>query len=109
MARNGAHMADILLSYERTDRQRVAPIVALLEACGWNVHWEPAADSGEDNADRELAAASCIVVAWSIDSVASNAVQAAASHGLARGILISVSIDFSRPPPELDQAPSLAL
>jgi hypothetical protein len=101
-------MADILLGYERTDRQRVAPIVALLEARGWSVRWEPSADAGEA-IEREPAAAGCIVAAWSIDSVDSPAVLAVASHGLARGILISVSIDFSRPPRDLEQAPSLAL
>lgn len=100
-------MADILLSYERTDRQRVAPIVALLESCGWSVCWEPH-DDGEGRAEHELAAARCVVVAWSLDSVDSAAVRADASRGLARGILIAASIDFSRPPPELEQAPTLA-
>ena len=101
-------MADILLSYERTDRQRVAPIVALLEVRGWSVRWEPSADAREAT-EREPAAAGCIVAAWSIDSVDSAAVLAVASHGLARGILISVSIDFSRPPRDLEEAPSLTL
>jgi hypothetical protein len=98
-------MADILLSYERTDRQRVAPLVALLEACGWSVQWDPA---GEANAHGPVDAA-CIIAAWSIDSVESEAVWAVASHGLASGILVSVSIDFSRPPQELGEAPSIAL
>src|SRR5688500_3126913 len=98
-------MADILLSYERTDQQRVAPIVALLEAHGWSVRREPAADA-DGAAGREAAAAGCIVAAWSIDSVDSAAVLAVAGHGLARGVLISVSIDFSRPPRDLEQAPS---
>ena len=97
-------MADILLSYERTDRQRVAPIVALLEAHGWSVQWEPA---GEDQATET--AAGCIIAAWSIDFVESDAVWAVAGDGLARGILVSVSIDFSRVPRELEPAPSLAL
>jgi hypothetical protein len=101
-------MADIILLFERTDRQRVAPIVALLEERGWSVQWEPAADAGDATA-REPAAANCIIAAWSIDSVDSAAVLAVASHGLARGILVSVSIDFSRPPRELDQAPAFAL
>jgi hypothetical protein len=100
-------MADILLSYERTDRQRVAPIVALLETHGWSVQWEPASD--DPAAEREQAAAGCIIAAWSIDSLESAAVLGVASRGLTRGTLVSVSIDFSRPPRELEQAPSLAL
>jgi hypothetical protein len=100
---HGAHMADILLIYERTDRRRVAPIVALLEARGWSVQWEPAGDA------TEPPAVGCIIAAWSIDSVDSDAVWAVAGEGLARGVLISVSIDFSRVPRELEQAPSLAL
>jgi outer membrane biosynthesis protein TonB len=97
-------MADILLSYERTDRKRVAPIVALLEARGWSVEWEPAAET-----DDEPGAVRCIIAAWSIDSVDSGAMLAVASYGLARGMLISLSIDFSRPPPGLEEAPSVAL
>jgi hypothetical protein len=105
-------MADIFLSCERTDRHRVAPIAALLEACGWSVGWDQGADAGEvrDHAlERELSAARCVVAAWSADSVESDAVWSDASHALARGILISVSIDFSRPPPELEGAPAIAL
>jgi hypothetical protein len=100
-------MADILLSYERTDRKRVAPIVALLEARGWSVQWEAAGD--DPAVEREQAAAGCIIAAWSIDSLESAAVLDVAGRGLARGNLVSVSIDFSRPPRELEQAPSLAL
>jgi hypothetical protein len=103
-------MADILVSYARTDRKRVAPIVALLEATGWSVQYDPAGEDGDASApERESAPAGCVVAAWSIDSVDSAAVLDAASRGLTRGVLISVSIDFSRPPRELEQAPSIVL
>jgi hypothetical protein len=108
-------MADIFLSYEGTDRQRVAPIAALLESRGWSVWWDQRADPSKAQdaqgraIERELAACGCVVVAWSVDAVASAAVRREAGRGLARGNLVAVSIDFSRPPPELEQeAPPLA-
>ena len=39
-------MADVFVSYSRSDRSRVAPLVAALEAKGWSVWWDPAIDSG---------------------------------------------------------------
>ena len=103
-------MADIFLSCERVDQQRVAPIVGLLRSQGWSVQWHP--DAGEMPAAasaRELDAASCVVVAWSIDSIASSRVQAEASEGLDRGILVAVHLDISDPPSEFRAIPPVQL
>jgi hypothetical protein len=40
-------MADIFLSYKRTDLDRVAPIAALLEGRGWTVWSDTRIDAGE--------------------------------------------------------------
>jgi hypothetical protein len=96
-------MADIFLSYKRADRERVTPIVALLESSGWSVWWDTRIDAGEtwdEVIERELGAASCVVVAWSAGSVGSRWVRSEASEGLDRGILVPVHIDASKPPLE---------
>ncbi|HEX5959229.1 MAG TPA: TIR domain-containing protein [Hyphomicrobiaceae bacterium] len=113
--RHGAHeeqgptiradtMADIFLSHESADRQRVAPIVALLEASGRTVSWDASGDAGiagDVALERQLSAAGCVVVAWSLDAADSDDVWFAASTGLERGSLVSVSLDIAKPPSEL--------
>ena len=34
-------MADVFVSYARSDKARVAPLVAVIEAQGWSVWWDP--------------------------------------------------------------------
>lgn len=94
-------MADIFLSYKRTDRDRVTPIVALLQSCGWSVWWDGRLDAGErwdEVIEREIGSASCVVAVWSEGSVSSRWVRAEANEGLERGILVPVFIDATRPP-----------
>ena len=47
-------MADIFVSYSRSDKARVAPLVAALEAEGWSVWWDPAIAPGQQF-DRMIA------------------------------------------------------
>jgi hypothetical protein len=94
-------MADIFVSYKSLDRRRVAPIIALLESCGWSVWWDTRIDAGEtwdEVIERELRATRCVVVAWSVDSVASRWVREEADEGLKRRILVPVHIDNIDPP-----------
>jgi hypothetical protein len=96
-------MADIFLSYRRTDRDRVEPIAALLEARGWSVWWDTRIDAGErwdEVVEREVGAASCVVAVWSFESVCSRWVRAEASEGLERGVLVPVLIDATKLPLE---------
>lgn len=37
-------MADVFVSYARSDKARVAPLVAAIEAQGWSVWWDPDLD-----------------------------------------------------------------
>ena len=94
-------MADIFLSYKREDVDRASPLVALLEACGWDVFWDPRIVSGrtwEAVLGRELEAARCVVVLWSHSSIESDWVLREAGTGAARGILVPVLIDPVEPP-----------
>jgi hypothetical protein len=105
-------MADIFLSYKRTDQERVAPIVALLESSGWSVWWDTRIDAGEqwdEVIEREVNAASCVVAVWSTESVTSRWVRTEASEGLERGILIPIFIDPTKPPLEFKLVQSVYL
>ena len=48
-------MADVFVSYARSDKPWVAPLVAAIQAKGWSVWWDPAIDPGQEF-DREIAA-----------------------------------------------------
>ena len=39
-------MADVFVSYARSDKVRVAPLVAAIEAQGWSVWWDPDINAG---------------------------------------------------------------
>jgi TolB-like protein/tetratricopeptide (TPR) repeat protein len=86
-------MADVFISYARSDRVRVAPLVAAIEAKGWSVWWDPAIDPGQEF-DRQIAvelkAAAAVLVVWTQDSVASRWVRGEAREGADRGILVPV-------------------
>jgi TolB-like protein/tetratricopeptide (TPR) repeat protein len=86
-------MADVFVSYARSDKARVAPLVAAIEAKGWSVWWDPEIDPGQEF-DRQIAAeldaAAAVLVVWTQDSVASRWVRGEAREGADRGILVPV-------------------
>ncbi|HEX7375137.1 MAG TPA: TIR domain-containing protein [Steroidobacteraceae bacterium] len=94
-------MADIFVSYARTDKARVAPLVAALEAQGWSVWWDPAITPGEEF-DRlistELKRASAVLVVWTPTSVESRWVRGEARDGADRGILVPVRFEQAELP-----------
>ncbi len=94
-------MADIFVSYSRSDRARVAPLVAALEAEGWSVWWDPAIVPGQQF-DRmiadELERARAVLVVWTTDSVESRWVRGEARDGADRGILVPVQFGPTRLP-----------
>ena len=51
-------MADVFVSYARTDKSRVAPIVAAIESQGWSVWWDPEIAAGQQF-DDQIEAAPC--------------------------------------------------
>ncbi len=94
-------MADVFVSYARSDRHRVEPLVRLLEERGWSVWWDKTLAPGdyfERLIDTEIQSARCVVAVWTEHAVTSDWVQAEAGEGLDRGILIPVMMDPVRIP-----------
>ncbi len=94
-------MADIFVSYARTDKARVAPLVAALESRGWSVWWDPAIVPGEEFDDlitQQIDQAQAVVVVWTTASVASRWVRGEARLAADRGVLVPVRFDRARLP-----------
>ena len=94
-------MADVFVSYSRSDKARVAPLVAAIKAKGWSVWWDPAIDAGQqfdDQIDAELQAANAVLVVWTPTSVASRWVRGEARDAAERGILVPVRFEGARLP-----------
>ena len=94
-------MADVFVSYARSDKARVAPLVAAIVAQGWSVWWDPEIDPGQEF-DRliaaELKAAAVVLVVWTPDSVTSRWVRGEARDGADRGILVPVRFEAASLP-----------
>ena len=94
-------MADVFVSYARTDRPRVAPLVAAIEARGWTVWWDPAMAPGQEfdrQISSELKLAAAVLVVWTPGSVDSRWVRGEAREGADRGILVPVRFDGAELP-----------
>jgi adenylate cyclase len=94
-------MADVFVSYARTDKARVAPLVAAIEAKGWSVWWDPDITPGQefdDQIEAEIDAAKAVVVVWTPTSVASRWVRGEAREAAERGILVPVRFEQARLP-----------
>ncbi|HQR53883.1 MAG TPA: TIR domain-containing protein [Burkholderiales bacterium] len=94
-------MADVFVSYARSDRARVAPLVAAIEAEHWTVWWDPDIAAGQEFDRRiaaELKAASAVLVVWTPKSVESRWVRGEARDGVERGILVPVRFDAAELP-----------
>jgi adenylate cyclase len=94
-------MADVFVSYSRSDKARVSPLVAAIKAKGWSVWWDPSIAAGQqfdDQIEAELQAASAVLVVWTPTSVASRWVRGEARDAAERDILIPVRFDNARLP-----------
>ncbi len=94
-------MADIFVSYSRSDKARVAPLVAALEAQGWSVWWDPEITPGDEFdalIGAELESARAVVVVWSPVAVESRWVKGEARDAADRGVLVPVRFDNARLP-----------
>jgi len=89
-------MADIFLSYSRTDLPRARTIEQALTQSGWSVFWDRELLPGEGYRraiEHELKEASCVIVLWSQTSIESEWVIDEAEAGKQKGHLVSVRID----------------
>ena len=65
-------MADVFVSYKKSDADRVRPLVAHLRAAGLDVWWDEGiqpATSWRAEIAKQLADAKCVVAVWTKDSV----------------------------------------
>lgn len=89
-------MADVFISYKRQDREWVKRIADALEAEHYSVWWDSSLRAGEffdAEIDRQLAAARCVVVIWSLASRSSRWVKSEALEGYDKDKLVAARID----------------
>jgi hypothetical protein len=94
-------MADIFLSYSNLDRDRLLPLVKILEERGWSVWWDrkiPPGKTWHQVIQRAIDEAKCVVVVWSQQSIQSDWVITEAEEGKDRQALIPVLIDDVKAP-----------
>ena len=94
-------MADVFVSYARSDKARVAPLVAAIEAKGWSVWWDPEIAPGQefdDQIEADIDAAKAVLVIWTPVSVVSRWVRGEAREAAERGILVPVRFEQARLP-----------
>lgn len=89
-------MADIFISYASEERDRIAPLVAVLEQAGYSVWWDQHLRGGSvysDEIEKELHDAKAVIVAWSEQSVASTWVKDEAARASTQSKLIPICLD----------------
>ncbi len=97
-------MPDVFVSYKKSDRDRVRPLVEHMRAAGLDVWWdEGIAPSMSWRAEiaKQLDGARCVVAVWTQDSVDHEAgqwVMEEANEGLRRRVLAPVRLDLVSPP-----------
>ncbi len=98
---NREFMSDIFFSYAHEDIERVIPIAQELEKRGWSVFIDKKTPIGKQwriYLKEKLDESSCVLVAWSSDSIKSNWVHIEADEALNRNILIPLLLDAVKPP-----------
>ncbi|MEM9530996.1 MAG: TIR domain-containing protein [Pseudomonadota bacterium] len=94
-------MADIFISYARTDRAVVQQLADALVARGYSVWWDRELNAGAKfsaEIERELAAADRVVVCWSENALQSRWVRDEADEAATAEKLACVSLDGSKAP-----------
>ena len=89
-------MSDIFLSYASEDRDRVQPLVRVLEQQGYSVWWDkkiPIGKTFDEVIEEAIESAKCVIVVWTQSSIKSRWVRTEASEGDDRNVLIPVLID----------------
>ncbi|MBI1251746.1 MAG: TIR domain-containing protein [Alphaproteobacteria bacterium] len=97
-------MPDVFISYKKSDKDRVRPLVEHMRAAGLDVWWDEGIQpsmSWRGEIAKQLQAARCVVAVWTHDSVDPDGgqwVMEEATHGQRRRILAPVRLDIVDPP-----------
>ena len=99
-------MADIFVSYARTDEARAAEVVEALRGAGYAV-WRddelPAHRAYADVIEERLKSAKAVVVLWSAEAAKSQWVRAEADAARGAGTLVQATLDGTMPPMPFNQ------
>ncbi|WP_332741858.1 toll/interleukin-1 receptor domain-containing protein [Hydrogenophaga sp.] len=96
-------MSDVFLSYASEDRERAGRVAKALGRMGWSVWWDREIIAGQafdQVIERALDNARCVVVLWSVNSVASEWVKNEAAAASERGVLVPALMDNVKLPLE---------
>lgn len=90
-------MADVFISYKRTDRPLVERLDTELRTMEYSVWFDARLELGGSEGfdieiDREVSAAAAVVVCWTAEAVKSIYVRAEAKKALGRGVLIPIFV-----------------
>lgn len=89
-------MSDIFISYAAEDRDRAKRLAEALQSQRWTVWWDrdiPFGKRFDDVITEALAAARCVIVLWTRQSVKSHWVRTEAGEGAARDVLVPIRLD----------------
>jgi tetratricopeptide (TPR) repeat protein len=89
-------VADVFVSYARSDAPQAAKIAESLNAAGYEVWWDSELlphHAFAASIEQEIRAARAVVVVWSRQAVASQWVRAEADLARSQGKLVQVSLD----------------
>jgi len=89
-------VADVFLSYARTDRARAKRVARFFESRGLSVWWDrdiAPGQSFDQVIERELARARSVVVLWSSAAVQSEWIRSEAEEAATRGVLFPVFLE----------------
>src|SRR5215471_12135342 len=99
-------MADVFISYAKSDRPLALKLAAMLEAEGWKVWWDTSLTIGDDFRNEimtELGRARAVIVIWTDASIKSDWVRSEAGRAQADRKLIPVKLEHltykDLPPP----------
>jgi hypothetical protein len=89
-------MSDIFISYSSEDKSLVRQLAGILEQKGWSVWWDRKIPAGQDyNAviEQELNQSKCVLVIWTLRSVASQYVKAEAGEALRQKKMVPIIME----------------
>lgn len=88
-------MADVFISYRRTERNRVVQLAKALEEASLTVWYDARLEVGQGQGfdseiEREVTSAAAVLVCWTPEALKSSYVRAEAKKGLERNVLVPV-------------------